>query len=288
MDIDIKIKELDKMDYSSFVGLIKERNRPSGGIKTVQEVAINTFLNENKKILEIGSNTGFTTINLCLLTGCSGHGIDINDSSIEESNRLANVHGIQDKVKFSKADATNLPFEDESFDIVWCSNVTSFIGDKQKAISEYLRVLKQNGTLVFVPIYYLEEPPKELIREVSEAIASKIEVYSKQHWLNLIRKVLNETTNFDLELYFNKDYRYLNVETEILDYISKVLDKPHLKEKNIEYRDAVFKRAKYFMNLFNENLKYAGYSIFLFQKRREAEEVELFKTIEVFTKDEIK
>lgn len=279
--IDFNKSELNKMDYSSFVGLIKERNRPSGGIKTVHEVAINSFLNENKKVLEIGSNTGFTTINLSLLTGCSGHGIDVNDNSIEESNRLAKVHGIQNKVKFSKADATNLPFQDESFDVVWCSNVTSFIKDKEKAIGEYLRVLKQNGILVFVPIYYLEEPPKELIKEVSKAIASDLKVYSKQDWLKMINKVLNKSTNFDLELFFNKDYKYLNVETEILDYVSEILDKPHLKERSVEDRNAIFKRTEYFMNLFNKNLKYAGYSIFLFQKRKEAEEVELFKTVEV-------
>lgn len=61
------MKKIKEMNYSEFVGLINERNRPSGGIKTIQEVIINARLDEKKKILEIGSNTGFTTVNIRLL-----------------------------------------------------------------------------------------------------------------------------------------------------------------------------------------------------------------------------
>ena len=32
-------------------------------------------------------------------------------------------------VDFIKGSALELPFEDESFDLIWCSNVTSFIDD---------------------------------------------------------------------------------------------------------------------------------------------------------------
>lgn len=61
------MKKNKEMNYSEFVSLINERNRPSGGIKTIQEVIVNARLDEKKKILEIGSNTGFTTVNIGLL-----------------------------------------------------------------------------------------------------------------------------------------------------------------------------------------------------------------------------
>lgn len=68
------MKKIKEMNYSEFVGLINERNRPSGGIKTIQEVIVNARLDEKKKILEIGSNTGFTTnqaYTLCWIWGTS-------------------------------------------------------------------------------------------------------------------------------------------------------------------------------------------------------------------------
>ena len=46
-------------------------------------------------------------------------------------------------------------------------------------------------------------------------------------------------------------------------------------------KEAVWKRAKYFYNLFNENLELCGYSIFLYQKRKEKDEKELFLTKKV-------
>lgn len=147
------MKKINEMNYSEFVGLVDERNRPSGGIKTIQEVIVNARLDKKKKILEIGSNTGFTTVNIGLLTNAKVIGIDVNESSVEKSKLYANKMGAK-TVAFIKGSALELPFEDESFDLVWCSNVTSFIDDKKQAISEYLRVLKPGGFLAVIPIYY--------------------------------------------------------------------------------------------------------------------------------------
>ena len=51
-------------------------------------------------------------------------------------------------------DATDIPFEDESFDVVISSHVLDAIPDDQRAISEIHRILRPDGwTLVAVPIY---------------------------------------------------------------------------------------------------------------------------------------
>ena len=138
----MKIEDIEKMNYSELVALVKERNRPSGGIRTILNIAVNSFLTKDKKMLEIGSNTGFTCVNMSLLTGCKSVGIDINEDSIEEAKEYAKLQNVEDKISFIKSNAESLPFEDESFDAVLCSNVTSFIKNKENAIKEYLRVLK--------------------------------------------------------------------------------------------------------------------------------------------------
>ena len=61
-------KNIEELNYSEFVGLINERNRPSGGIKTIQEVVVNARIDKGSKVLEIGSNTGFISVNISLLT----------------------------------------------------------------------------------------------------------------------------------------------------------------------------------------------------------------------------
>jgi len=48
-----------------------------------------------------------------------------------------------------KADICNLPFEDNSFDIVFCNHVLEHIEDDKKAMSELYRVLKPKGMGIF-------------------------------------------------------------------------------------------------------------------------------------------
>ncbi|MDV7186145.1 methyltransferase domain-containing protein [Lutibacter sp. TH_r2] len=57
-----------------------------------------------------------------------------------------------------KADICNLPFENNSFDVVFCNHVLEHIEDDAKAMSELYRVLKPNGLGIF-------QIPQELDRE---------------------------------------------------------------------------------------------------------------------------
>jgi SAM-dependent methyltransferase len=54
------------------------------------------------------------------------------------------------------ADATDLPFEDESFDLVICVHVLEHIPDDRKALSEFLRVLRPGAPAIF------QVPPSDL------------------------------------------------------------------------------------------------------------------------------
>lgn len=269
-----KIGPIGEMDYSSFVGLINERNRPSGGIKTVQSVAVNAFISEKKRMLEIGSNTGFASVNMSLLTDCHVVGIDINQLSVDEASRYAKEQGVKDRVQFIKGSATELPFKDEEFDVVWASNVTSFIEDKKQAILEYLRVLRPGGTLVVVPIYYNSEVPQNILEEVSKAIGVQVKKWDKSFWLNLFNDI-SDRINTNLQLYYEKDFEYLNRADFIPKYVDQIIEN-NASNFSEEERKQLKERFAYFMNLFNENLKYAGFSIFLFQKRSKRDEIELF------------
>jgi ubiquinone/menaquinone biosynthesis C-methylase UbiE len=272
-------KSLIEMNYSEWVALIKERNRPSGGIKSVHAVAVNAFIDSSKKVLEIGCNTGFTSVNLSLLTGCRCIGIDINKTSIQEAKEYAKAQGVDRRVNFMVANALSLPFPDETFDVVWCSNVTSFIDKKQKAISEYLRVLKLEGTLVVIPIYYIKKPPSKILKEVSRAIGAEIKFWRRDDWINLFNKVALKN-KCALELYYEKSYIYENRAKFIKKYVETVLNKKHLSHFNKDLKELIKKRTLEFFTLFNKNLQYAGYSILLFQKRKIKDEIELFITKE--------
>ena len=271
--------DYSKIDYSTLVGLIKERNRPSGGIRTVHDVAVNAFITKNTKVLEIGSNTGFTSVNLSLMTGCKVVGIDTNESSIKEAKRYAKVNGVSSRVSFIKANAVKLPFGDKEFDVVWASNVTSFISDKESAIKEYLRVLKDKGTLAVVPIYYISDVPEKIITKISDAINSEIKKWDKETWVTLFEGI-SKNCGSNIELYYQRDFKYVDVSNTIQTYVDYIVKK-NTGSQTEQEQTAIKERFKYFIELFNENLKYAGFSVLLFQKRKEQEEKELFISEEI-------
>ncbi len=90
------------------------------------------------KALEIGSGTGHWTKFFKHL-GFDIIGVDICDKMIEiAKKKLPNI-------QFIKADATDLPFDDETFDYVFAITVFEFIENQDKAFQEAFRVLKTGG-----------------------------------------------------------------------------------------------------------------------------------------------
>jgi len=271
------LQNFDKIGYSELVGILDERNRCSGGIKSIHEVIINSRINDESKVLEIGSNTGFTSINIAYLSKSKVTGIDINETSVAMARKYASRNGLDHLVNFVVSSAENLPFPDELFDLVWASNVTSFISNKTKAVEEYLRVLKVGGTLSLIPIYYTKTPPDHLVDSVSKAIGAEIIIRNKENWKAFVEKGSSEL-GLSLELYYEKDFQYLDASDKIDEYVEMQISKPHLKKLNKTQLSVLEEKARYFYNLFNENLKYCGFSILLYQKRNEMDEKELFLT----------
>jgi len=59
-----------------------------------------------------------------------------------------------------KADITNLPFQDNSFDVIFCNHVLEHIPDDTKAMQELYRVMKKGGMGIF-------QIPQDLNREIT-------------------------------------------------------------------------------------------------------------------------
>lgn len=97
--------------------------------------------------LEIGAGTGFFTLNL-KLAGIIDEGTvtDISPGMVEVAKRNAEQLGFT--IEGQAADAEELPFEDDTFDVVIGHAVIHHIPDVEKAFREMIRVLKPGGRVV--------------------------------------------------------------------------------------------------------------------------------------------
>lgn len=72
-------------------------------------------------------------------------GIDIDEPAISHAQATYQ----RDNLEFRLADALNLPFADNSFDVVVCSHVYEHVPDPDKMFREIRRVLKKDGVCYF-------------------------------------------------------------------------------------------------------------------------------------------
>lgn len=101
-----------------------------------------------ERALEIGAGTGYFTLNL-MSAGIVWEATctDISPGMLETLS--ANAQRLDLDVKTVPADAEDLPFEDQSFDLVLGHAVLHHIPDLERAFGEFRRVLRPGGTLLF-------------------------------------------------------------------------------------------------------------------------------------------
>lgn len=100
-----------------------------------------------KKVLDAGCGTGIFSIIFAKNGAGSVTGIDISEGSLETATSLKEKFSL-DTAQFQKEDMLELPFGDESFDIVWAWGTVHHTIDPLGAIEELIRVLKKEGSLL--------------------------------------------------------------------------------------------------------------------------------------------
>jgi ubiquinone/menaquinone biosynthesis C-methylase UbiE len=98
--------------------------------------------------LEIGAGTGYFSLNL-LQTGVIANATctDISPGMLATLER--NAQELRLEVETAACDASELPFADESFDLVLGHAVLHHLPDLDRCFAEFHRVLKPGGTLFF-------------------------------------------------------------------------------------------------------------------------------------------
>ena len=116
------------------------------------ELARAARVDSTKRVLDVGSGIGGTSRCLAREFGCRVTGIDLTAEYCNAAAMLSERIGLAGLVDYRQGDATNLPFPDASFDIVWTEHVAMNIPDKPRLYKEMHRVLKPGGTLAIYDI----------------------------------------------------------------------------------------------------------------------------------------
>jgi SAM-dependent methyltransferase len=103
----------------------------------------------SKKVLEVGSGFGTTLAEWIKRFDVDGYGIepgDVGFDSAVHASRLLFVANGLDPGRITNGSGEALPFDDESFDIVYSYNVLEHTHNPELVVRESLRVLRRGGT----------------------------------------------------------------------------------------------------------------------------------------------
>lgn len=101
-------------------------------------------------ILDVGCGTGFAVIEIARkLDQGRACGVDISPGMIEKANRNIPLE-LAGRVSFQVASSEQIPYPEDEFNFILCTNSFHHYPDTHKALREMYRVLKPGGLLVIL------------------------------------------------------------------------------------------------------------------------------------------
>lgn len=118
-------------------------------------------------VLDVGCGAGTDLLLAARHVGPAGRaiGVDMTDAMRQRASSGAASCGLAN-VEVRDGDATHLPVDDRSIDVVISNGVLNLVPDKRKAVAEIARVLKPGGRLQLADIVIAEILPDSALRDI--------------------------------------------------------------------------------------------------------------------------
>ncbi len=154
------------------------------GTRMINYLGIDEKELKEKKVLEIGVGRGNWSLALDKFSG-EYFGLDLSTKTIE--NLKNKVNGT-----LLVGDITNLPFDSESFDYVFCIGVLPVVKDQEKAFNEITRVTKKDGMICL--FLYGRVHPRNLFRWIV------FQLFKNKEWKEKLKicRIIKRTERFKI------------------------------------------------------------------------------------------
>lgn len=133
----------------------------TGGPPATREMAAALNPAAHHHVLDVGSGLGGPARMLAKIAGCRVTGIDLAPHFVENAIYFTEMTHQSGQVEFRQGSATDMPFDDASFDGAWHLHMCMNVPDKVGMYAEIFRVLKPGA------LFVLHDPFRGAVGEVT-------------------------------------------------------------------------------------------------------------------------
>jgi tocopherol O-methyltransferase len=137
-----------------------------------------------QSMVDVGCGIGGSSRHIARKFGCKAQGVTLSPYQAGRGNELAKDQGLEGQTTFQVADALAMPFEDNSFDLVWSLESGEHMPDKKQFINELFRVATPGGRIIIVTWVHrdLEEGEAGLTRKEERLLDAINRAYYLPKW----------------------------------------------------------------------------------------------------------
>lgn len=175
---------IQQSKYLDFLAEFGVGGAHPGGIELTKEIIKNEQINRSSRVLDVGCGTGQTAAYLASTYGARVTGMDINPIMVDKA--VSRMRSNRLPVKIVHGSVEEMPFPPQSFDLIVCESVLSFV-DKPKALGEIHRVLRTGGRFIAIELTVNEPLEPKLEEEIKQFYGFE-SCCSKNEWVDFCRQ----------------------------------------------------------------------------------------------------
>lgn len=127
-------------------------------------------LGPDARVLDVGAGYGGAARYLAETYGCQVAALNLSEVENQRDRKLNREQGLDHLIEVVDASFENVPYSDDTFDVIWSQDAFLHSGDRLRVLQEAVRVLSPGGQFVFTDPMAADDCPPGVLTPILERL----------------------------------------------------------------------------------------------------------------------